>query len=259
LCSSIGVEIPDFTHALITESRGRLRLAQSRPEDAIIELREAGRRWDAIGMVNPGIARWRCEAAQALLGLGEVEEARALAHRQLAIARGAGASWALAMALRTAAAVEGGETGLAYLDEALALLDGSEVRLECAHVLTERGSALRALGRRDEARDALTRGLDLARACGATRLAERAFGELEASGAHPRKLLRGGVDALTPSERRVASMAAEGLSNKEIAQTLFVTVRTVETHLRHTYKKLDIGSREQLEGALSGRETAAER
>ena len=97
----------------------------------------------------------------------------------------------------------------------------------------------------------------LARRCGATRLAERAYEELQAAGARPRKMLVGGVDALTPSERRVAQMAAEGLSNKEIAQTLFVTVRTVETHLRHTYQKLDVPSREGLAPVLTAEPAAA--
>jgi DNA-binding CsgD family transcriptional regulator len=63
-------------------------------------------------------------------------------------------------------------------------------------------------------------------------------------------VLRTGVDALTPSEQRVARMAADGMTNREIAATLFVTTRTVEVHLTHAYQKLDIGSREQLPEAL---------
>jgi DNA-binding CsgD family transcriptional regulator len=59
-----------------------------------------------------------------------------------------------------------------------------------------------------------------------------------------------GLDSLTPSERRVAQMAAEEMSNKEIAQALFVTVKTVEVHLSSVYRKLGIGSRRQLPGAL---------
>jgi DNA-binding NarL/FixJ family response regulator len=60
-----------------------------------------------------------------------------------------------------------------------------------------------------------------------------------------------GVDALTPSERRVAALAAEGLSNREIAQALFVTLRTVEMHLSNVFRKLDIASRTQLPAALA--------
>ena len=109
---------------------------------------------------------------------------------------------------------------------------------------------LRRTGRRREARDPLRSGLELARICGAAPLATRAEEELRAAGASPRDVIRAGVDALTASERRVARMAAEGMSNKQIAQTLFVTVKTVETHLHRCYQKLDVTSRAQLAGAL---------
>ena len=93
-------------------------------------------------------------------------------------------------------------------------------------------------------------GLELARICGAAPLAARAEEELRATGASPRDVIRSGVDELTTSERRVARMAAEGMSNKQIAQALFVTVKTVETHLYRTYQKLDVSSRAQLAHAL---------
>ena len=79
---------------------------------------------------------------------------------------------------------------------------------------------------------------------------ERANDELAATGAHRRTVLLSGLDELTASERRVAQMAAEDLSNKEIAQALFVTVKTVEQHLGRVYRKLDLSSRRQLAGAL---------
>ena len=93
--------------------------------------------------------------------------------------------------------------------------------------------------------------MQLAHLAGAVPLAERALDELRATGARPRKLVSMGVDALTPQERRVAELAAEGHSNPEIAQALFVTRKTVETHLGHAYQKLDIGSREDLAQALA--------
>ncbi|HEX6389416.1 MAG TPA: helix-turn-helix transcriptional regulator, partial [Solirubrobacteraceae bacterium] len=99
---------------------------------------------------------------------------------------------------------------------------------------------------RAAARDPLRRGLDLAQQCGATLLAERAEQELEATGARPRRRELSGVDALTPSERRVAEMAAKGMSNPEIAQALFVTRKTVEMHLGRVYRKLDVHGREEL-------------
>jgi DNA-binding CsgD family transcriptional regulator len=92
--------------------------------------------------------------------------------------------------------------------------------------------------------------MELAYTCGAAALVERAREELVATGARPRRALRTGVDALTPSELRVARLAADGMTNREIAATLFVTTRTVEIHLTHAYQKLDISSREQLPEAL---------
>jgi DNA-binding CsgD family transcriptional regulator/tetratricopeptide (TPR) repeat protein len=244
------VELPDFTWAVLIESRGRLRLAQGDLDRAVADLREAGARWESIGMANLGIARWRADAAVALAKLGEGEEARALASAQLESARGSGARQALGMALRTAGVATEGDAGIELLRESVVTLDGSGARLEHAHAAVALGSALRRAGQRSDARPPLNEGLALARAAGATPLAELAFSELQATGARPRKVLRGGLDALTPSEHRVARMAADGLQNKEIAQTLFITVRTVETHLRHVYLKLDIDSREKLTGAL---------
>ncbi|HEV2786183.1 MAG TPA: helix-turn-helix transcriptional regulator, partial [Solirubrobacteraceae bacterium] len=113
--------------------------------------------------------------------------------------------------------------------------------------------------KRVQAREALREGLDLAQRCGAAAVAERAREELVAAGARPRVAALSGVDALTPSERRVAGMAAEGMSNREIAQALFVTPRTVEMHLSNAFRKLDIRSRTQLVQALSRQEAGTER
>jgi DNA-binding CsgD family transcriptional regulator len=94
--------------------------------------------------------------------------------------------------------------------------------------------------------------------CGATALVERGHVELIASGARPRRTALTGSDSLTPSERRVSRLAADGLSTPEIAQQLFVTVNTVESHLRRTYLKLGVHSREELVSALAPRAPAAE-
>ena len=126
----------------------------------------------------------------------------------------------------------------------------SGARLEHARALVELGAALRRANQRAAAREPLRTGLDLAHRCGAVRLAERARAELLTAGAKPRRAVLTGLEALTASERRVAELAAAGMSNPEIAQALFVTLSTVEGHLRHVYRKLSIGSRGQLPGAL---------
>jgi DNA-binding NarL/FixJ family response regulator len=94
--------------------------------------------------------------------------------------------------------------------------------------------------------------MDLAHRCGAVPLADRAAEELRAAGARPRRRAHTGADALTASERRVAELAATGMSNKQIAQALFVTLRTVELHLSNAYRKLEITTRDRLGGALAG-------
>jgi DNA-binding NarL/FixJ family response regulator len=122
--------------------------------------------------------------------------------------------------------------------------------LELARALTDLGAALRRANRRAEARVPLREGLDLARGEGALAIAGRAHDELEATGERLRPLLASGLESLTPSERRVAAMAAKGKSNRAIAQELFLTVKTIEAHLSSAYRKLDIGSRSELPEAL---------
>jgi DNA-binding CsgD family transcriptional regulator len=122
----------------------------------------------------------------------------------------------------------------------------TETRLERARAHAAAGAALRRAGRPVEARDPLRLAVDLARRCGAVELEKEALAELRAAGARPRRLLTSGAGALTPSERRVAELAAAGSLNREIADHLFVTISTVEFHLRRAYRKLGITSRSQL-------------
>jgi DNA-binding NarL/FixJ family response regulator len=171
----------------------------------------------------------------------------------VALARRWGAPRALGQALTTAGLVAGGEPGLELLREAVAVLADSPAQLVRARALIELGAALRRRNRRSDAREPLAGGLELAQRCGAWALAERAREELIATGARPRRAMRAGIDALTPSERRVAHLAAGGQTNRDIAQALFVTEKTIETHLSHAYQKLAIHSRSQLTSALATR------
>ena len=134
--------------------------------------------------------------------------------------------------------------------------DESPSRHPPIRALVELGAALRRANQRTAARTPLRTGLDLAYRCGATRLTQQARDELLAAGARPRRGALTGLEALTTSERRVAELAATGMSNPEIAQALFVTLNTVEGHLRHVYQKLGIHSREELAGALAGHAAA---
>jgi DNA-binding CsgD family transcriptional regulator len=234
----------------LLDSRARLRLLRGDLEGGIEEMRETSRRLRAVGGRNPAFVQSRSQAALALLELGDEQEARRLASEELALARIWGAPRALGAALRVAGLVEGGQDGLARLREAVEVLSDSPAKLEHAKARTELGAALRRANRRAQAREQLRQAVELATVCGAVPLAERAETELLATGARPRRVALTGIDSLTHSERRVAEMAAEGPTNREIAQALFVTQRTVEVHLTSIYRKLGISSRAQLPAAL---------
>jgi DNA-binding CsgD family transcriptional regulator len=157
------------------------------------------------------------------------------------------------VALRAAGLIRGGEDGFDCLLRSVALLRDSPARLEHARSLVELGAALRRHGQRAAAHEPLLAGRELAHFCGAERLVARAAEELCAAGARPRRIARTGLEALTPSERRAVRMAADGRSNPEIAQELFVSLNTVETHLSHAYAKLGLtgpGARRRLAAAL---------
>jgi class 3 adenylate cyclase/DNA-binding CsgD family transcriptional regulator len=221
---------------------------------ALARALELGRALASFGHTNPAASypAWRSLAALEHHALGETEEALALAQEEVELARAWGARRTLGRALRILGLIEGGDDGIAHLREAVAVLEPSPARLEHAYALANLGAALRRANHRAEARDHLRDALELAQRLGATLLAEEAHEELIATGARPRRVVQSGADALTPSERRIAAMAAEGMSNRDIAQALFVTLRTVEMHLSNAFRKLDISSRTQLATALAG-------
>ena len=242
------------TFGALIHARGRLRLAQGCVDDALDDFQKAGRHFLRGDCTTPSAAPWRSGAALAQLALGRPEAAQALAEEEVECASQLGAPRALGLALRAHGLVTGGEGGLARLEASVRVLESSQASLERARSLAELGAALRRCGRRADAREPLRRALDLATRCGADPLSERAETELRASGARQRHAALSGPQSLTVSERRVAAMAAEGNTNREIAQALFVSLRTVETHLTHAFQKLGIDSRTQLGEAL-GRNT----
>jgi len=205
---------------------------------------------ERVGTTNPSVVPWRSELAH-LLAADAREEAATLAAAELSAARAAGLRLAEGVALRAVGATADGGERLEALEASVAALDPELARLDHARALTDLGAALNESGRPKDARPLLLRALDQAHRCGARPLAERARAEAVAAGARPRRPRLTGVEALTPSELRVARLAAEGLSNREIAQALFVTKKTVADHLAATYRKLDINRREDLTQALA--------
>jgi DNA-binding CsgD family transcriptional regulator/tetratricopeptide (TPR) repeat protein len=250
--SGLGESLPDDARLLFVPNiRARLRMLNGDLAGGLEDMLDVGRHSEALGGRNPAFMAWRSQAALALLQLGEQDEARRLAAEELELARTWGAPRALGAALRAAGLAEGGARGLALLEEAVEVLTNSPAKLEHAKARTDLGAALRRANRRSVAREQLRRAVELATICGATPLAARAETELRATGARSRRIALSGVESLTPSERRVAHMAAEGPTNREIAQALFVTPKTVEIHLSSVYRKLGISSRSQLPAALA--------
>jgi DNA-binding CsgD family transcriptional regulator len=234
----------------LRETRGRVLLALGKTEAGVADLLESGQRFERWGLRNPAVFAWRSNAALGLMTLGQPARAAALVAEEVAGTRRWGSPRALGIALRAQGLISGREHEIAPLTEAVAVLEHSGARVDRARALIDLGAALRRANQRTAAREPLRVALELAHGCGAATLAERAHTELAASGARPRTPLRTGVDALTPSELRVARMAASGQPNPAIAQALFVTVKTVEMHLTTTYRKLNIASRHELTAAL---------
>jgi DNA-binding CsgD family transcriptional regulator len=203
-----------------------------------------------MGVRNPSLVPWREGAALAAARMGEGEEARRLADAAVAAARTHGAPRAIGVALTARGTVERPRTAPPWLEEAVAVLEGSPARLELARALVQLGTVLRVAGRRTDARQPLRRGLDLADRAGGIVLAGRAREELVAAGGRPRRRRLWGAEALTPSERRVAGLVVSGMSNREAAEALFVTKKAVEFHLGNVYRKLGITGRDELAAAL---------
>ncbi|MGZ4298795.1 MAG: ATP-binding protein, partial [Solirubrobacteraceae bacterium] len=229
-----------------------LRAAAGNPEGAVDELLASDLEHPALGGLNPAVLPWRSAAALLLGEMGRQDEARALAADELRRAETFGAPRAIAIALRAHALVGPAAERVERLKRALELLEPVPARLEHARVLVDLGATHRAAGHRAAARAPLLDGLALAARCGGSALERRARAELAAIGIRPRTTDRSGAQSLTPSERRVAQLAAAGQTNREIAQTLFVTEKTVETHLGRAFRKLDVTSRRQLPDVLAG-------
>ena len=233
---------PDaFSRAPLLRAGALVEAARGDHRAALARALELGRAVTSFGHTNPpaSFPAWRSLAALEHHALGETAEARTLAQEEVELARAWGAPRTLGRALRILGLIQGGDDGIALIREAVAVLEPSPARLEHAYALANLGGALRRANQRAEAREHLRQALELAQRGGATLLAEQAHEELIATGARPRRVELSGAAALTPSERRIAAMAAEGMANRDIAQALFVTLRTVEMHLSNAFRKLE--------------------
>lgn len=251
-------ELEDAVHAaFVLAGRGLLRLVGNEPAEAESLLARSVASLDRWGWRAPLSTRRTLRWARALAGLGRTDEALALLDEQEALARGAGTDGVVGVVLSTRGRILGGGGGEALLREAIALLAPSALRLDEGWAHHALGTLLRRRGARKDAREPLRRALEIGDVTGAGLLAGSAREELAAAGARALRTALSGPASLTPSERRVADLAAEGLTNRQIAERLWITRKTVELHLGHTYEKLGIRSRTQLPEALGDPADAA--
>jgi ATP/maltotriose-dependent transcriptional regulator MalT len=229
---------------LLLYAQSILRVAQGDHAGALADqLESRGRRDD--GTPDPDFDGW-LRIARMLHATGDEAGATREAEAALDWARTWGTPGYIGQALTASGLILGGDEGLARLREAVEQLERSPARRELARSLVELGAALRRSGQRVAAREPLRRAVALAAAGGLVATERRAREELRITGARVPRVEAVGVASLTPSERRIVDLAADGASNPEIAQALFVTVKTVEMHLGNAYRKLGIGSRREL-------------
>ena len=226
-------------------ARARLREAQGRPAD-VAEAVACLEDDDNAGRPMRALA-WRALQARSLARGGDDERAAALAADHLTWARAWDRPCALGVAQRASALAAPAADRVAALEEAVATLASSALATEEARARADLGVALLRSGQRRDGRAQLDAAVEVAVACGARGVARAASAELEVAGAPAKRLA---FDELTASERRVAELAAAGSSNREIAEELLVTPKTIENHLTRVYAKLEVGSRRDLARAL---------
>ncbi|HET9347483.1 MAG TPA: AAA family ATPase [Candidatus Limnocylindrales bacterium] len=230
--------------------RGELEMAMGRPADAVARFEEAYELHEGRGTLNPAETIWQADFAEALAAIGRRTQALEILAEFMRRARSFGEPQALGVGHLALGRVIGGDRGLEDLEQAAGILEPTPYRLAAARAHLALGAALRRGNNRTEASHHLRLALDYADRNGAEPLATRAHEELLAAGGRPRRRALVGVNALTPSEARIARLAADGMTNRDIATHLFVTVKTVEMHLGRSFEKLGVASRRELAPVL---------
>jgi DNA-binding CsgD family transcriptional regulator len=233
-------------YLMLLAARGSLRLAEGDPAAALEDLLAFGRLSAEAGVDFSGAFAWQATAAIAACAGGDLDQGRELGRLALTSASSAGSARNVAHAHRALGHAERGDRALEHFNAAIKALENRPPRLQYAHALVDLGAALRRAHRRGDAREHRRPGVAIAVAGGSHALAGRARTELAAAGARSVAHTRSGLESLTPSERRIVELAAAGHTNKNIAQTLFVTVKAVEYHLANSYRKLGVSRRGDL-------------
>ena len=253
-----GIADPDqLTGMSVALARARVLAESGRAAEALELALDVGHRLDGLGHRDGPIVIWRPQAVDAARGIGRSELAARLAAEELEIARRTHWRGRLGRALHVSATVTDGREALDRAEQAVDVLAATPRTLALASALQTLGELRHEVADVAGARAALAEARELAEACGAWPLANEALTGLHATGARPRRTARSGLHALTAAERKVVDLAAEGLTNRQIAEKLMLAPRTVEWHLGHAYAKLDVQSRRDLVRVLRGGENGA--
>lgn len=234
---------------VIPEMLGWMHLIAGHADDAARQFGDASLLAQSCGARNPAVTSWRCGMARALAMTGDLRSAHAHAAEAVESARSFGAPGALAIALGAMAATRPRDR-IGLLTEAVRAADRSLDVLLTATTRLELGQLLHREGFDDQAIEVLRRAGDIAHRLGTPALAAEAVSRLRSCGSRPVRLALQGIESLTPAQLRVVQLAASGASNAEIAGTLFISIKTVESHLARAYRKLGIRSRSELAGLL---------
>jgi DNA-binding CsgD family transcriptional regulator len=234
----IGVAISEYARAVLCNGLGEY-------EEALVaacsasEYREVvGENWGLSELIEPATRAGRTDLATDALDRLTIK------------ARATRTDWALGIEARSRALLSEGGAAEGCFRDAIERLGRTRVRAELARAHLLYGEWLRRENRRGDARTQLRTAHDQFLSIGMKAFAERARGELLATGEKLRNRSVESRDDLTPQERQIAQLAGDGLSNPEIGARLFLSPRTVEWHLHHVYTKLGIRSRHQLARAL---------
>jgi DNA-binding CsgD family transcriptional regulator len=234
----------------LAETTGRVQLLEGDWASALTNFDRLGSGAEKFAVHNPVFAPWRDGRCSALAELGRHSEGAELADENLRLAREFGSPINIAAALAVKARFEASGQQSELLEEAVAAIEGTSAELLRCNLLIDLGFARHHAGDAAAARVALRDGADQATRLGVTRLAGVAGRGLVTCGARPRRLQTSGLKSLTPAEQRVVRLAADGNTNASIATSLFINMKTVESHLTRAYKKLRITDRAELKAAL---------
>lgn len=224
---------------------GLLELGVGRIDDAIARMSRLSALVRELGLQEPGVVQWRPDLIEAYVLAGRDAEARAELRTLEDEATSTGRVWAVAAAARCRGMLAAGSDVTAFA-EALTLFEKLASPFERARTELRLGERLRRLRRPAEAREPLRTALSTFDVLGAEPWVEHAEAELAAAGDRARRRSPTASGRLTPQEIRIASLVADGATNRQIAATLFLSPKTVAYHLAKVFEKLGLTSRAQL-------------